>query len=56
MPVILIALVYRKDGNYYLKVFLEKEIIHFDDSNDSNEKTKCINLYLKNKRIDHQSS
>ena len=30
---------------------------YFDDSNEKGPmKTKCINLYLKDKRIDHQSS
>ena len=61
---ILIDSVYRKDENYYPKVFLEKKIIYSDESNDfndSNEKTqtkkiKCIKKYLKNKQIDHQSS
>ena len=50
MPVTLIDSVYRKDENYYPKVFLEKKIIYSDESNDfndSNEKTqtkkiKCI--------------
>ena len=64
MSVIFVESVYRKDGNYYPKAFLEKNIIHSDDCNDSNDsnekiptkKIKCINLYLKNKQIDHQSS
>ena len=64
MPAKLIDSVYRKDENYYPKVFLEKIVIHSDDPNDSNDsnkkiptkKIKCIKLYLKNKRTDHQSS
>ena len=57
VAVILIDLVYRKDENYYPKVFL-KNIIHSDDSNENistkeipMKKITCIKLYLKNKRI-----
>ena len=57
ITVILIDSVYRKDENYYPKVFL-KNIIHSDDSNENistkeirMKKIKCINLYLKVKWI-----
>ena len=45
-------------------MILEKDVIHSDSSSDSNyfngkfpmKKIKCINLYLKNKQTDHESS
>ena len=42
-PVILIDSVYRKDENYYPKVFLEKTLISLKKYYDGN----CVNLFLE---------
>ena len=52
-PVILIDSIYRKDENYYPKVFLEKYYfvedieIYFSNSNEEYYDEECINLFLK---------
>ena len=52
-PVILIDSIYRKDENYYPKVFLEKYYffedieIYFSNSDEEYYDEECINLFLK---------
>ena len=49
--VILIDLVYRKDENFYPKVFL-KNVIHFYDSNDSNDSNeKFLQMKLECRKL-----